>query len=393
MNVFGRYLLRLTLVPLLATMAIALVALLLERMLRLMSLTANADASMFRVFEMMISLVPHYLGIALPAAFFVGILLAFNRLAGDSELVAMSAAGVALHRLLAPVMGLAVVLTAISALIFGYLQPYSRYGYRALVYSIGNASLAAALEEGAFVEAGGMTFMAEQVAVGGRRLSRVFVYQETAGGGSITTTARSGALRPSSEDMRSVLYLADGVRATLNADGGPGGVLGFSELRQPIGESGAVSYRARGKDEEELTLPELWSARQAPPEGVSAATIAAEFHGRLVRTMTMLFLPLLAIPLGLGGGRARRSWGIVVGLVVLVLYQKVLQLGGALAALGEVSPWLGLWLPLALFAAAGGTLFAKASAGGIDNPVDVFMDRLVAVGRRFGASAAGGRAG
>lgn len=382
MNVFGRYLLRLTLVPMLATVTIALVALLLERMLRLMSLTANADASAFRVFEMMMSLVPHYLGIALPAAFFVGILLAFNRLASDSELVALSAAGVALHRLLAPVMGLAVVLTAITALIFGYLQPYSRYGYRVLVHAIGHASFAAAIEEGAFVEAGGVTFMAEQVSIGGRRLSRVFVYQEIAGGGSITTTARSGALKPSSEDMRSVLYLADGLRATLNADGGPGGVLAFSELRQPIGESGALSYRARGKDEEELTLPELWSARQAPPAGLSAATIEAEFHGRLVRTITMLFLPLLAIPLGLGGGRARRSWGIVVGLVVLVLYQKLLQLGGALTALGEVSPWLGLWLPLALFAAAGGALFARANAGGIDNPVDVVIDRVAtALGR------------
>ena len=391
MSVFGRYLLRLTLVPLLATMAIALVALLLERMLRLMALTANADASMLRVFEMMASLVPHYLGIALPAAFFVGILLAFNRLASDSELVAMSAAGVALPRLLAPVMGLAVVLTVITALVFGYLQPYSRYGYRALVHAIGHASLAAALEEGAFVEAAGMTFMAEQVTIGGRRLSRVFVHQETADGGSITMTARSGALKPSSQDMRSVLYLVDGVRVTLAADGGPGGVLAFSALSQPIGEAGAVSYRARGKDEEELTSTELWSLRGAPPAGFSAATINAEFHGRLVRTITMLFLPLLAIPLGLGGGRARRSWGIVVGLVVLVLYQKLLQLGGSLAALGEVSPWLGLWLPLALFAAAGGLLFARASAGGADNPVDVFMERLAAAGGRVAERWAGAR--
>ncbi len=375
MTVFGRYLLRLILVPLLATTGVALAALLLERMLRIMDLAATGDTSMLRVFEMMMSLVPHYLGIALPAAFFIGVLLAFNRLSGDSELVAYAAAGVALPRLLVPVMGLAVVLTIITAVIFAYVQPYSRYGYRALVHFIGHASLASALEEGAFVEADGMTFMAEQVSVGSRRLTRVFVYQESPTGGSVTTTARSGALKPFTEEMRSVLYLVDGVTVRTGSGGGISS-LAFDQLSRPIGETGAVSYRIRGKDERELTLPELWSARDQPPAGVTMATMDAEFHGRLVRTVTMLFLPLLAIPLGLGGGRARRSYGIFAGLVLLVLYQKILQFGGSMAALGHISPWLGLWLPLMLFAAASAALFAKASAGGLANPVDGIMERL-----------------
>ena len=80
MKIFGLYLLRQTIVPLLATTAIALIALLLERMIRLMNLTANSDISIFQVVEMLANLIPHYLGIALPAAFFIGILLAFNQI-------------------------------------------------------------------------------------------------------------------------------------------------------------------------------------------------------------------------------------------------------------------------------------------------------------------------
>ena len=384
MTVFGRYLLRLIVAPLLATTGVALAALLLERMLRIMNLAAGADTSMVRVFEMMMSLVPHYLGIALPAAFFIGMLLAFNRLSGDSELVAFTAAGVALPRLLAPVMGLAVVLTVITAVIFAYVQPYSRYGYRALVHAIGHASLASALEDGAFVEADGMVFMAEQVSAGGRRLTRVFVYQDRPAGGSVVTTARGGALKPSTEHMRSVLYLADGVTVRQESAGQGVSSLAFDQLSRPVGEAGAVTYRARGRDERELTSSELWSARDRPPVGISVATLDAEFHGRLVRTATMLFLPLLAIPLGLGGGRARRSYGIVVGLVVLVVYQKLLQLGGSMAALGHVSPWIGLWLPLVLFAGLSAALFARASAGGLVNPVDGVMERLAMATMRRG---------
>ena len=386
MRIFGLYLLRRTIVPLLATMAIALVALLLERMIRLMNLTANTDTSIFRIVEMMANLVPHYLGIALPAAFFIGILLAFNRLSSDSELVAFTASGVPLRRLLAPIMGLALILTLLALAIFGYLQPYSRYGYRALAHTIGRAALASAIEEGAFIEAEGMVFMAERVAAGGRNLSRVFVYAESPDGGSIVTTARGGALAPSTEDRRSVLYLTDGVQVTMDLGGSPDTkVLSFTELSQPIGESVAVSYRPRGKDEAELTLNELWNARGSATPGSGGDVLAAEFHGRLTRSLTMLFLPLLAIPLGLGGGRSRRGYGIVVGLVVLVIYQKMLEFGGAYAALGSISPWLGLWLPLALFGAGSGGLFLLAGRGGLESPIDGFMDRLAETGERLAA--------
>ena len=384
MRIFGTYLLRQTIVPMLATTGIALAALLLERMIRLMNLTANSDVSLFRVVEMLANLVPHYLGIALPAAFFIGILLAFNRLSSDSELVVFAASGVALPRLLAPIMGFALILTLVAVAIFGYLQPYSRYAYRALVHTIGRAALASAIEEGAFIEAEGMTFMAESVAAGGRRLTRVFVYVESPGGGSITTTAKSGALAPSTADRRSVLYLADGIQVTMKPDAPRASrVLTFDELSQPIGESIAASYRPRGKDVAELTLTELLAARDDPPPELDPAVLEAEFHGRLTRSLTMLFLPLLAIPLGLGGGRSRRGYGIVVGLVVLVIYQKLLEFGGAYAALGVISPWLGLWLPLALFGAGSGALFILASRSGLANPVDSFLDRMIDVGERL----------
>ena len=386
MRIFGLYLLRQTIVPLLATMAIALVALLLERMIRLMNLTANTDTSIFRVVEMLANLVPHYLGIALPAAFFIGILLAFNRLSSDSELVAATASGISLRRLLAPIMGLALILTLIAVAIFGYLQPYSRYAYRSLAHTLGQAALASALEEGAFVEADGMIFMAERVAAGGRRLTRIFVYSESPDGGSVVTTAKSGALAPSTEVTRSVLYLADGLQVTMDPNApADSRVLSFDELSQPIGESIAVSFRPRGKDEAELTLNELWAARDGPPPGLAADVVEAEFHGRLTRSLTMLFLPLLAIPLGLGGGRARRGYGIVVGLVVLVVYQKLLEFGGAYAALGVISPWLGLWLPLVLFGAGGAALFRLTSRGGPAGPFDGLLDRMAKAGGRVAA--------
>src|SRR3546814_2778851 len=52
----------------------------------------------------------------------------------------------------------------------------------------------------------------------------------------------------------------------------------------------------------------------------------AEFHDRLVRSLSVLFLPFLAVPFALGARRARQSLGIAVGLVVLVAYNQVLTI-------------------------------------------------------------------
>src|SRR3546814_10775522 len=91
--------------------------------------------------------------------------------------------------------------------------------------------------------------------------------------------------------------------------------LAFREYRWPISRDSDWAYRPRGKDERELTLPELWEARSAPPAGIRAAEVNAEYHARIVQILSVLFLPFLAMPLGLGGGRGGQTYGIGLGML------------------------------------------------------------------------------
>lgn len=380
------YILRQTFDRLLLATGVALVALLLERMLRLMDLTVGSDGSFPVVLGMLLNLVPHYLALALPAAFYIGIWLAFARLNDDRELAALNAAGIGLHRLLAPVMGLAIILTLLVGAIFAYLQPMGRYAYRSLIYTVTHASLSAALEEGAFVQVGDLTFMAERVTGEGHDLRRVFVHQQRDGDNSVATTAKSGVLMQSEKDLRSVLHLSEGIRISRRPSGDVLDALTFTEYTWPIGE-GAGAFRNRGNDEREMTLFELWSARGGSSEDISGSQLHTEFHSRIVRTLSTLFLPLLAIPLALGRGYGRRSYGIVIGLSVLILYQKLLQFGESFSALGYISPYLGLWLPLAVFGGASSLLFYRADACVGGDPLAPLVAGISSVGERFKAAA------
>lgn len=141
------YLLRQIAGYLVAMTVVALLALLLERMLRLLEITQNSDRVIGYLSQMLVNLIPHYLGIALPAAFFLAVFLTFSRLSRDNELAALQAAGIGLSRMIAPILFLGTILLLITAATFSYFQPYGRYTYRSLVHTIANASLSAAVRE------------------------------------------------------------------------------------------------------------------------------------------------------------------------------------------------------------------------------------------------------
>ncbi len=375
-NTISRYILRRVVAYLVAMTLIALAALLLERTLRVVGLVANWNGATGMVFRMLMNLVPHYLGIALPAAFFFGVLLTFNHLNRSSELAVLHATGMSLQRLVRPIVALALLLTLIAAVTFGFLQPYGRYAYRTLAHAVANASLSVAVQGGKFISVDNLTFMAESMADGGIGLKEVFVHEQRRDGGSVTTTASEGWFAPAVGGQGSVLVLRDGVRTEVRADGRPVGRLSFDEYRWPIESGEDWVFRPRGKDEEELTLPELWRAQGEALPRATAAEVRAELHARLVRVFSVLFLPFLAMPLGLGGGRGGQTAGIAVGLLILVFYEQLLQFAHAMTALGYVSPWLALWLPFGLFASGSLAFFVRTSRSVEADPLGAPAARL-----------------
>jgi lipopolysaccharide export system permease protein len=373
-----RYVLERTLTPLVATVSIALVALLLERMVRLMELLVNQGGPLFLVLKMISNLIPHYLGIALPAALFVGIMLATTKLSVDSELDAMNAVGVGLRRLLWPLMGLSFIVAIIVFILYSYLQPHTRYAYRALIYAATNSVWDLALEKGAFFTGlGGYTVMVDDISESGGRLQGVFIYRREDDGKTIAMTAESGEAFRRPEELQIVLRLQRGVRTEIGADNGQATALTFDTFELPIDVALPSPFRER-VSERELTIGELWQQRSNADGAVGPkrSAILAELHGRLVRTVSLLIIPLLAIPLGLVTRRNERNIGIAVGVVLMVIYHNVINFGEAIATTGRVSPGVGLWLPFLLFAAFSLWLFTAVSTWPRENPVVLLFARI-----------------
>lgn len=352
-RLIDRYLLRELLRPLILSLAFVLVALLMERVLRLVDLIATTGGPFEAVVTMAATLLPHYLGLALPAAVFISVLLLVARLSEDSEIDALMASGLSLSRIVMPFLAVGLLLALVSLALFGYVQPHARYGYRAALHLVTHGGWTGAVPGGAFVEAGdGVTMHAAKADSSGRVLSGVLIEEREPDGSSVTTTAAQGFLRRDPERSdRLVLALVDGSQVRVSR-GGAVSVLKFETLTvgRELGLADTL-FRPRGRDERELTLGELRHGVRTGEGPVPRTVMNAEMHGRLVQAASVVILPLLAVPMGIAAKRRRRNAGVVLAAVILVLYHHTLQVGQGLVELGRIGPAFGSWVPFGTLAA------------------------------------------
>jgi len=355
MSTHARYVFAQIAKPLIAAMAIGLSVLMAERLVRLLDITLGKKNSISIVFEMLTYLVPHYLGLAMPAAFFLGLLFGFSRLSRDSEISAFLAGGISLHQLTMPVIMLGIAFAVLSTVIVGFVQPHTRYAFRAVVHEVKNVQIFYLAEEGVFMRASKHTFIVDKLSRPDNRFERIFVFSNT-DKGTETITARSGALVEIEGEPRPVLRLDLGNRLKVEGkvDFAPDAVLPrplsgeFKLVDTPLGTVDQTLFRPRGKDHRELTLTELAEAMATPQEDLPLAKIRAEFHRRLAAILAVMVLPLLAIPFALQTGRHQRPYRFAAAMIILIVYHEATEQGALLARLDQISPLIGLWLPLGI---------------------------------------------
>ena len=356
--VVDRYVLHQVAKPLGTAMAIGLLVLLAERLVRILDITLGKKNSLGVVFELLAYLVPHYLGLALPAAMFLGLLFGFNKLSKDSEIDAFMASGVGLHRLALPIIILSIGLSAFSFLIFGWFQPHARYAYRNVMHTVKNVEVFYLAEEGVFMQAGTRTFILDKLVRENNSFERIFLFDNKAKGGAETVTAPSGSLISIPGEHRPVLRLHNGHRLKIaawpdfNATGPvPKAVTGtYQTADTPLGKLSKKLFRPRGGDHREMTFAELIRALDNPPKQTTVNRVRSELHKRLVNVFTVLVLPFLALPFALGRRRGQRGYRFAVALIILVAFHEVISKGAEATKVHGTSPYMTMWLPLALLA-------------------------------------------
>lgn len=349
-----RYILRLTVVPMLGVFALAASLLMLDKMLRLFDFVAVEGGPVGVVFKMLGALIPEYASLAIPLGLLLGVLLAFRKLATSSELDTMRAVGLSYNRLLRMPYLITLALVGVNVALVFYVQPLSRYYYEQLEYELRSGALGASIKVGEFTTlADRMALRIEASEDEGRRLIGIFARAANKKGQVLSISAREGAFLATRDNPDTIiLRLTEG---TIIQDTGMSGqtprVLSFSRHDLPIDLPAMEKFRARGDETREYILPELlkigWSRDSAPDRRDASV---ASFNFRLVEIVMMFLMPLLAVALAIPPKRSTSALGVFVSIVMVVAYHKVNQYGEDVASIGRLDPVLAFWVPFVLFA-------------------------------------------
>lgn len=348
-----RYLARLIFVPLVATLVIAAMLLLLDKMLRLFDFVVQQGGPVGVVWRMLANTIPEYMSLGIPIGLMLGVLLAFRRLALSSELDIFRAVGIGYGRLLRVPYMYATGLALVNLAIVGFVQPYSHYAYEGLRYELRSGALGASIKVGEFTKLDKRdTIRIEQSKDGGRELSGIFVHAQGDAGKAIAVTAETGAFFATDDPDTIIFRLHNGTLVQDDPKFRAPRVLSFQSHDLPIALPKIENFRGRGTAQnEELTVPELVRVGATTRSARERAESRAEFHFRMVEVVIMFMLPLLAVALAVPPKRSSSALGVFLSIVIIVTYHKINQYASAVAALGKVDPILAMWVPFLLFSA------------------------------------------
>lgn len=348
-----RYIFRLVLLPLLATLAIAASLLLLEKMLSLFDFVAAEGGPVSVVWRMLANLIPEYLSLGIPIGLLLGILLAFRRLATSSELDIFRAVGMSYFRLLRVPFLFAITLAIANFAIVAFIQPSARYLYEELRFELRSGAFGAKVRVGEFNNVGkNLTVRIEESRNNGNELSGMFVYAQSKGGQSIAVTAEQGQFLRTDDPDTILLRLEKGTMVHDAPSYQTPRVLSFTSHDVPIPLPQIENFRTRGGKDREYLISELMQIGSDQQRPVLERNQAwANFHFRLVEVAMMLLLPFLALALAIPPKRSTSALGVFLSIVMVVTYHKINEYAEGIGGMGVIDPFIALWVPFLFFAA------------------------------------------
>lgn len=327
MSRFDRYVLRQLALGLVAVTAGLACLIWLTQSLRFVELVLNRGLSLAVFLELTVFMLPNFVAAVLPVTTFIVILVVYNRLEDDRELVVMRAAGLGPLALARPALLLAALAAALGWTMNLWVVPESYRAFREYQFEIRNRIAAVLLQEGVFnpVAPGLTVYVRERGRDGAFR--GILVHDARDPAAPATILAERGWILLDGATPRVVLE--QGTRQELDRRSGTLRVLSFAENTMSLAAE-AVREEARHRDARERGLFELLRPDQS--ERLTArdrGRFVVEAHQRLAQPLLTLSLALIALAVLLTGEYSRHG-----------------RIGRVLAAIGAGGAVAALWVAL-----------------------------------------------
>jgi len=382
-----------------------------SRFSELLVVASRNGLPMETLWRVMSALVPGIYVFTIPISLLIGTLVGLGRLSGDSEIVALKASGTSRLRMLAPVLALSLIIATVMVYITFNLLPRSIRNLtdlkanQSLVFQGLNSEIKPRVFEESIPQ---KVIYIEDIDRANSLWRNIFLVDLGNGTGQMKiVTATSGSLRQGERSDVPEMHLQRG--AVHQTDTGQPGrrdqIDSQNQLPEPVSGTPPIAasptfadpqppqekqkekekrratgdqpppYTAARFDEMTIGL-EVTEEKKNDATGIDreanqveemewgdligytpadsdAREWRAEIHKRLALPAACLVFGLLGVGFGITNVRTGRSFGLLLGLAITIVYYLLALWGQHAALAGTLPVWLGIWLANILLAAVG----------------------------------------
>jgi len=332
LRILDRYVIREVLPPFLLALLVFTFLLILQPIMDQAEALLAKGVPALDVARIIFTLVPQALGISIPVALLVGLLVAFGRMSSDREAVAFLACGISLWRLLRPVALLATLATGVTLYVLIVAIPDANQRFREITYRIVATRAEGDVKPRIFFEDfPGKVLYVGDVAQNGS-WQDVFLADTSQVGWPVVYVAEQGHLVLDRDARRVELVLETGTRHSEET------VLEFQSQTISLDPASVFPRAGPARAVQEMTIAQL-EAQIADKRrnGLSPHTEIMALQQKFSIPVACLVFAVIALALGVTSRKDGKLAGFVVGIGVVFLYYVIMYTAEALTK--------GQWLP------------------------------------------------
>lgn len=339
------------------------VILLMDKILKLIELIVTRGVSFSKILMLLLFISPSFLVFTIPMAFLLGTLLSFGRLSGDSEITAFKASGVSLYQLFLPISILSIIAYLFTSFLVFYGLPWGNRGFIATIYLIAQSKADIEIKERVFNDVfDGLVVYVDKVPIQGKRIEGVLIYDERDKEKVNTIFAKEGFLNSDPKSREVVLRLLSGDIHRFEPKTKVYQKMKFDtyDLKLELGKT----FAAMGKKlkEHEMSIDEIKEKiEKMKKKGEDTTGQEVELHKRYAIPFACIVFGLIGVPLGIQPRRSARSYGFILGILILMTYYMSLTASEILAMRKTIPVFLAGWTPNLLFSGLGVYLLVKTA--------------------------------
>ncbi len=342
------------------------------KMLTLTEMVISKGVPVSQIIRMVTYLLPDITTFALPAATLLAVVLAFLRLSGDSEIIAIKSCGISLYQMLPPVVLISslAMLFALTISIIGI--PWGNNSFKKVLYQIAASNAAMGIKERIFCEPfPGVVFYVNSYSEQTNAMERVFVVDNRESDVTNTIIANSGKIFFHSQKNIITLRFKNGVIFVVENDLETGRTIKFKTYDLNISlEDYTTKFLKRKKDPKELPVNKIIEQLKTLPKKTTRYNkLMIELMEKGSIPLAVFLMGIIGMPLGAQLKSRGRSAGIGVSLFIFLIYYLCLAGVKSICEKGILHPVIGVWSPVMFLLIACIFIFRRVANEQTINPL------------------------